>query len=71
MSKFNQTDHDQIGAMFAGLQLGHSSHRIDNTMRDIEDRAFRPKQFASNKLRWLTKKATPDVRINLREAGIL
>lgn len=74
-TKFNQCDHDQIQAMFCGLQLDHPRHKIDATMRNIEeefdhDIPARQKR-AKRELQRMARHSDPLTKYALIEAGIL
>lgn len=73
--KFTHCDHDQVEAMFAGLQLGHPPYKINGTMAHIEeDYKLVPRsasqQRVRNELARLGRRASPEVSRALIEAGV-
>ena len=72
--RFSACDHDQIEAMFCGLQLDHPRHKIDATMRHIEeeyDHNIPAKRHrATRELQRLARHSDPQMKYALIEAGI-
>lgn len=74
VARLNACDHDQIEAMFCGLQLDHPRHKIDATMRHIEeeyDHNLPAKCIrAKRELQRLARHSDPLMKYALLEAGI-
>lgn len=74
VKRFTPCDHDQIEAMFCGLQLDHPRHKIDATMRHIEeeyDHNIPAKRVrAKRELQRLARHSDPVTKYALIEAGI-
>jgi hypothetical protein len=71
---FTNCDHDQIEAMFMGLQLGHARHKIDSTQAHIEEEFFHDtsqmRVRAKRELQRISRHVEPGMKHALREAGI-
>lgn len=66
-NRFTSVDHDQIGALFFGLERGHSGHVIDNTLANIES----PSTSHWKLVRNYARRADRGMHHAIREAGIL